>query len=75
MSLKTTRWAASAAWVALTMAVFLVSDVFSRTDISGWFLAPAIALLPPLVVTMLLGQEDTSSESTALHVVERRRGK
>ena len=74
MSLPSVRWLASAAWAALTVSVFLASDLLDGSAVSAWLLAPVIALLPPAVVIMLSRQEETSTASTALHVVERRRG-
>jgi hypothetical protein len=68
------RWLGSAVWVALTLTVFLASDVFDGSAVSAWVLAPVIALLPPVVMVMLSRQEQTSSSGAALHVVERRRG-
>lgn len=74
MSLPSMRWLGSAVWVALTLTVFLASDVFDGSAVSAWVLAPVIALLPPVVMVMLSRQEQTSSSGAALHVVERRRG-
>jgi hypothetical protein len=59
----------TAAWVVLSLAIFLGFDIADGAGVSGWLLAAVIAVLPPLVVTVLSGQEHSA---TALHVVERR---
>jgi hypothetical protein len=66
------RWSVSAGWVAITLITFLVFDILDGAAVSAWLLAAVIALLPPLVVMVLSGQEQASSAATALHVVERR---
>ncbi len=71
MSLNSMRWSAAATWIALTVSVFLVFDAFDGTAVPAWLLAAVIALLPPIVVMVLSGQEQARSAATALHVVDR----